>query len=140
MWSMTRRSAVAALLALALAACGDSTGPGDATGTFRLRTINGDALPYVLEQDGTSRLEITGGKRILDTDGSYIEVIRARFTVGGDSDEEEFFVSGTYERSGSAVTFVTPGGDTEDGRLDGGVLTVTVNDGGGSTLALRYEK
>ena len=49
------------LLALAAGACSsDSNGPDvSVVGTWQLQTVNGQALPYVVAQSGSDKIEVT---------------------------------------------------------------------------------
>lgn len=108
------------MLALAgtLAACStDSTGPnGSVTGTYTLRTIDGQPLPYTF----SSGLRLTSDQITLRTDGSYEDVSRY-------SDGTSFVDDGDYTSYNGAVTFYSTSGDTYQGSISGNVLTQILN-------------
>jgi hypothetical protein len=108
------------MLALAgtLAACStDSTGPnGSVTGTYTLRTIDGQPLPYTF----SSGLRLTSDQITLRTDGSYEDVSRY-------SDGTSFIDDGDYTSYNGAVTFYSTSGETYQGSISGNVLTQILN-------------
>jgi hypothetical protein len=108
------------MLALAgtLAACStDSTGPnGSVTGTYSLRTIDGQQFPYTFP----SGLRLTSDLITLRTDGSYEDVSRY-------SDGSSFVDDGDYTSYNGAVTFYSSSGDTYQGSISGNVLTQIIN-------------
>ena len=108
------------MLALAgtLAACStDSTGPnGSITGTYTLRTIDGQPLPYTF----SSGLRLTSDQITLMTDGSYQDVSRY-------SDGTSFVDEGDYTSYNGAVTFYSTSGDTYQGSISRDVLTQIIN-------------
>jgi|SRR5689334_16512840 hypothetical protein len=108
------------MLALAgtLAACStDSTGPnGSVTGTYTLRTIDGQFLPYTF----SSGLRLTSDQITLMTDGTYEDVSRY-------SDGSSFVDEGDYTSYNGAVTFYSTTGQTYQGSISGNVLTQIIN-------------
>ena len=64
---------LSAMLAVPLVACGgdDSTGPSESySGTYTLRTINGQNLPFLIIQVGADKIEWTSDKVTLSDNGS----------------------------------------------------------------------
>ena len=108
------------MLALAgtLAACStDSTGPnGSVTGTYTLRTIDGQQLPYTF----SSGLRLTSDQIVLRTDGSYEDVSLY-------SDGSSYVDEGDYTSYNGAITFYSTTGDTYQGSVSGNVLTQILN-------------
>jgi hypothetical protein len=108
------------MLALAgtLAACStDATGPnGSVAGTYTLRTIDGQQLPYTF----SSGLRLTSDQIVLRTDGSYEDVSRY-------SDGSSYVDEGDYTSYNGAVTFYSTTGDTYQGSVSGNVLTQILN-------------
>lgn len=108
------------MLALAgtLAACStDATGPnGSITGTYTLRTIDGQPLPYTF----SSGLRLTSDQITLMTDGTYQDVSRY-------SDGTSFYDEGDYTSYNGAVTFYSTSGDTYQGSISRDVLTQILN-------------
>lgn len=108
---------------LALAACNDATSPnGSAIGSYSLRTVNGNNLPYTFS-DGSV---LISDQLVLNSDGSYMD--QAHFSNGSDLIEQGF-----WSISNNLITF----NDQTDGinytaSLSGTVLTETFNNSGGS--------
>ena len=108
-----RRLAVLAMLALATAACGDDddggTEPTDITGTYTLRTIDGDALPFTLftaAQNAGTKREVTSGSVTLRADGTYSDRFDFRDTnQTGDETDQFDATDGTWARTGNTITF-----------------------------------
>jgi hypothetical protein len=135
---MLRRSVLSGLVGIALVgACGgdSATGPDPVVGTYTLQTINGQAPPQTLNEDANGRLEITGGRILLDGDGSFHNEIDVRITSRGVTSTGPVHLFGTYVRTGTNIT-VTPaqGGDSYSMALSGRTLTVG---GAGATLVYR---
>lgn len=114
---MMRRLVMLAL-ASTLAACStDSTGPnGSVTGTYTLRTIDGQPLPYTF----SSGLRLTSDQITLMTDGTYQDISRY-------SDGSSFVDEGDYTSYNGAVTFYSTSGETYQGSISRDVLTQILN-------------
>jgi len=109
------------MLALAgtmLAACSsDSTGPnGSVAGTYTLRTIDGQPLPYTF----SGGLRLMSDELTLMSDGTYEDVSRY-------SDGTSFVDEGDYTSYNGAVTFYSTSGDTYQGSVSRDVLTQILN-------------
>lgn len=66
--------AVFACVALAVTGCGDSTGSGgsNVAGTYTLRTVNGDTIPYTFRlENGVTTLTYTDGWITLKSDSTF---------------------------------------------------------------------
>ena len=105
---------LAVTMALGTACAGDVTGPtGSITGTWSLRTLNGQSLPV---QTGSSTV-ISGEQRTLNPDGSYNDVVY--FTNGNSATE-----FGYYTVSNNQITFNDQTDNfTYTGSISGNVLT-----------------
>ena len=117
---MLRRSLLSLLVSFAVLSCSDSTAPEDKMlGTWRLETVSGHALPFILEQDETRTVYLTGETITLLESGSMTMVTSFRVTDGGTVFTESIPGPGNYSVNGSIVsmTFVE----------DGSTLTATVN-------------
>jgi len=112
-----RRLAMFAL-ASTMAACSlDSTGPnGSVTGSYTLRTINGQSLPYTFQ----SGRRLTSDQLTLYSDGTYDDV--SQYSNGTSTFDE-----GDYTSNNGAITFYSTSGDTYQGSVSGDVLTQIVN-------------
>lgn len=119
-----RNTLRAGVIALALAACSDSTGPDtdDLLGSYDLITIDGASLPVIVDQVGEDKAEVTMGTVTLDEDGTFGDVTELRITEGGVVTTEVQATQGTWTISGSTVTFLPNDGSgnytmTWDGQL-----------------------
>ncbi len=123
-----------AFLVFGLVACGDSTGPESVVGTYTLQTVNGEGLPAVIDEIGTTFLkEITAGSITLNEDLTCRFSLTERETEDGnvttvtetlETDECIYTVNNevltltdgedaaTGSKIGSSITFVDP--DTGD--------------------------
>ena len=103
-----RNTLRAGVIAVALAACSDSTGPDtdDLVGSYDLITIDGASLPVIVDQIGEDIAEITMGTVTLDEDGTFGDATEIRITEGGVVTTEVQSTQGTWTVSGSTVTFV----------------------------------
>lgn len=126
---MRRIVLVLAMVApLALAGCGDSTGPGSIAGTYELRSINGDPVPVLLES-GPPQEELTDGFVRLNADGTFVASHTVRISSSNSTTVAIQTINGAYTRSGNNVTlnFVDPDGGgpaSIDAVRDGDRLTV----------------
>ena len=113
-----RRLVMLALASTMLASCSsDSTGPnGSVTGTYTLRTIDGQPLPYTF----SGGLRLMSDELTLMTDGTYEDVSRY-------SDGTSFVDEGDYTNYNGAVTFYSTSGDTYQGSISRDVLTQVLN-------------
>jgi hypothetical protein len=109
-----------AMLALAgtLAACNlDSTGPnGSVEGTYQLRTINGQQLPYTF----SSGLRLVADDLTLFSDGTYEDISRYS---DGSTDVDE----GDYTNYNGAISFYSTSGYVYQGSVSRDVLTTVLN-------------
>jgi len=107
-----------ALASTMMAACSaDSTGPnGSVVGTYSLRKIDGQPLPYTF----SGGLRLTSDDLTLMSDGTYQDVSRY-------SDGTSFVDEGDYTSYNGAVTFYSTSGDTYQGSVSNDVLTMILN-------------
>jgi hypothetical protein len=120
-------------LLLPIAACGDSTGPGEqrVDGTYNLVQTNGQAPPVTVFQSTAGRIEITGATLVLRSDFSYRETITYRVVPAtGAAVTEDVIENGTYTVVGSSITFTVPAsaGDPSfsyTGAVSGNTVTYT---------------
>jgi hypothetical protein len=88
-------------------------------GTYALRTVGGVALPAVVADDGSARLEVTSASRTLAADGTYRDQLAFRYASATETVTGENDAHGTYRVSGRTVTFV----DAADGAASTAELT-----------------
>ncbi|MBA3969264.1 MAG: hypothetical protein H0X52_04100 [Gemmatimonadetes bacterium] len=120
-------------LSLPLAACGDSTGPGEqrVDGTYTLVQLNGQAPPVTVFQSAAGRVEITGATLLLRPDFSYRETINVRgVPATGAPVTQDEIENGTYTVVGNSITFTIPASGGEPsysytGAVSGNTVTYT---------------
>jgi hypothetical protein len=127
---MRRLIATALLLALStLPACGDGTGPGlglgTQTGTYTLRTVNGNTLPFTIEDGAGVTVVIVSDAFTLQEGGRFSETFTLRVTENGTTTTESGTNAGAWTLTGTAVTLtIDGGGPAISGTLSGGVLSI----------------
>lgn len=125
---------VVACAAALLTACGggDSTGPdaggaSNVTGTYRLKTVNGQPLPATVAQTPVQTEQITDGSLALDDDGAFRAVITLRLTSTGQPVEvSSDTIDGTYTTSGSGLQLREPDGPTIPATVSGGQISFSI--------------
>jgi hypothetical protein len=124
---LLRKTLRAGVIAVALAACSDSTGPSpdQLVGSYNLFTIDGASLPVVVDQVGEDKAEVTMGTVTLDEDGTFGDVTELRITEAGVVTTEVQATQGTWTVSGSTVTFVPNDGSGNYSMTWNGQLRLT---------------
>jgi hypothetical protein len=134
------------LLATTLTACGgsnDSAGPGETySGTYTLRTIDRQSLPYLHFQAEGTTVEVVADTLVITDNGSggsFTKKLAIRVTASGQVRSQLLFDVGVYTRNGAAATFQvdSPGGGclfcgsdgTTVGTIGGGKVTVSDREG-----------
>jgi hypothetical protein len=100
---MLRRSLLGLLVCLTVVACRDSTSPVSLAGTWNLQTVSGQPLPYTLEDDGVTKIELTGESVTLLASGRQTMVTSFRVTDGGNVFLESIPAPGSYTVNGSTL-------------------------------------
>ena len=101
---MLQRSLLSLLLSVAVLSCHKSTGPDRGLlGTWRLETVSGQRLPYILEEDASRKVELTGETVTLLAAGRQIMVTSFRVTDNGSVSTEEVPAPGNYTVDGSTL-------------------------------------
>jgi hypothetical protein len=120
-----RPAFVAALLLIGAACGGDTSGPdeGPIAGSYTLRTINGQNLPYTTLSAGVNKAEVLSSSLSLDTDGTFREERSVRRTHAGVAVTEPELKFGTYTSTSSGVTFTATTGAKVSGTRGGGSIT-----------------
>jgi len=135
------RSVIAACALFIAAACGGDDSPTAPTmasiaGTWNLQTVNGSALPFIVAQSGSDKIEVLGDAITVTATGSFTQLTQVRVTQGGQVSTQSIPDAGTYTLNGSAVTFTfNSDGSSGTGTLNGKSLTVTE-----SGISLVYRK
>lgn len=121
---MRRLTFVFALLAFACG--GDSTGPDtNIAGAYSLRTVNGANLPFVLEQVGADKVELTADVFTFTDTGTFTQITTLRSTENGQVTTGTIPDAGSYTRSGTAITVAfLSGSPTVTGTIGGGTFTI----------------
>ena len=110
---MMRRLVMLALAGTMAACSADSTGPnGSVTGTYVLRKINGQTLPYTLP----SGRQLISDRLTLYSDGTYEDVSQY-------SNASSTFDEGDYTNKNGAITFYSTSQDIYQGSVSGNLLT-----------------
>lgn len=145
-----RRVFALAVLAVALAGCGDATGPTTVTGSWNLQTVNNQSLPYTMVSTtvgSTSyKYEITGMTINVNSGGSYTTTMNDRTTQGTTVSTSSSSSQGTWTQSGTDLTFTDSSDPTSASAasISGGILTFTEtstdpNSGVTTTLTYRFK-
>jgi uncharacterized lipoprotein YehR (DUF1307 family) len=121
---------LAAAIVLPLTACGDDSTPTEeaaaVSGTYSLRTINGEDLPVTIDQQGDDITEVIHGSVTFHAASLFTDSVTFRFTIGGEVTIDEDAITGTYEQTGSTVV-LTPSDESDSYAMSvsGNTLTQT---------------
>ncbi|MEK6689527.1 MAG: hypothetical protein AABZ01_13845 [Gemmatimonadota bacterium] len=85
---------------------------GDPTGVYTLRTINGQALPFLYSQIGADKVEFLDGTVTLNADRTFIDATTFRVTEQGVVTTEVDVADGTWSLSGATVRFLLADGSS----------------------------
>jgi hypothetical protein len=124
------------VLFLSLAvACTDSSGPTQSSvaGTWNLQTVDGASLPFVIDQSGVNKVEVTGDVLVVTSAGAFTQATSVRVTQNGVVTTQVIPDAGSYVIHGTSVTFQFQ----SDGSVGTGMLmdnTLTVNASGVSYI------
>jgi hypothetical protein len=121
--------ALGAALLLA-SACSDSNSPGQShVGVYTLDNVNGDEVPAIVFELDVYRLDVNAGTLTLKPDNTFSSTLDiSEYQHGVETDHYPVLCSGSYRRSGNAITLTSPGADD-----CGGTLTATLS---GNTLTV----
>lgn len=134
---MLRRSLLSLILSAIVLSCDNATGPDDLLGTWRLETVSGQPLPFILEQDGTRKVELTGETVTLLASGRQTMVTSFRVTENGNVFTESIPAPGNYTVSGSTLLLTFDSDeDTYTAIVNGETMTI---DDIGLTFVYRRE-
>jgi hypothetical protein len=123
------RRFLTAITLVALVACGGSdsaTAPANSiAGVWSLTTINGAVLPYVVDQAGADKVELTADVVTFAAAGTFTHTSTARTTVSGQATTSSIADAGTYTVSGTTVTIRSNSdGSTSTGTWAVNTLTI----------------
>jgi len=115
-------------LIAAFSCTSESTEPATSSvvGTFRARTIQGTALPYLYAEQEGARYEITADEITVNLDGTWSRTTSVRATNALSRSWSEFDAKGVYQLMNGQIAFtqMAPGADEFTGAVDGETLTV----------------
>lgn len=153
MHTISRRLALLALGALTLfgtTACGNDdepSGPGRGiTGTYDLRTVNGQNLPATVYEGNDFgfqyKVEVTAGRITLNSNNTFTDLTAIRQTVNnGTPETDTVTVNGTYTRNANTLTLTVPAEDeTYTLAIQGDGSLVQTDELGGIQVTARYVK
>jgi hypothetical protein len=110
-------------LAIALA-CSPSTSPLDLAGVYALSSVNGQALPYVLESTPSTSVELLDDRFTLNPTGTYSEAGYKRITTNGAVSLTFPVDAGNFTRYGDQLTLESFLFSSRTGSIRNGTLTV----------------
>jgi hypothetical protein len=122
------RRLLLAIGAVSLFACGDSSGPGNASaeGTWDLIRINGSPLPFtVIEIAGSYRYEVISDRFVVHSNGTWNETFTYRETENGTVSTTTESDAGTWAQSGSTVSVTYSDGTVTTGTISGDRITIS---------------
>jgi hypothetical protein len=129
---------ILALGLLALVGCGKDSVLGvqssSVAGSYVLRTINGNDLPFTIQQIGDDKTEVLNETLSLTDAGTFALQGNIRVTEAGVTTTEPYDGDGTFTRNGTALTLTFTSGGREAGTVSNGTLTLS---SGGFTLLYR---
>jgi hypothetical protein len=103
--------------------------PPEIAGTYDLRTVNLQSLPFVIAQSasGADRVEVVSGHLKLEVNGRFDDELMLRFTEGETVEDEADAVSGVWVANGSTLTFTQDGGGSYTVLMRGDTLSQVIN-------------
>lgn len=126
-----RRLIFAAVTVFSLA-CSDSTGPESVLGTYFLRTVNGQPLPWVSFDNGSYKTETTSLSIRLEGGNRFLSTLTERVYLNNVVTTKPFTSSGKWFLSGSSITLTCESagcGGSYTGIIGGGTMTLSFDDG-----------
>jgi hypothetical protein len=124
--------------ALAGMACSDPIEGNDtARGDYTLVSLDATPLPAVVSDDGTTRVEVTGGGAQLRADGGCDVRRELRTTTGGSTTTSTDAHACTWTRNGTALFLTLSGGGVYPGTWDEVAFTLELLIEGGQYLFAR---
>lgn len=123
-----KRFASVLVAALLFTACSDDgTGPeASLAGTYTLRTVNGQNLPFTFFQAAGYKAEILSDTYTVNANGTFSNTAQFRETEGTTVTTTSETYTGTWTQSGNAIVFKDNEGDSQTATFTGGnTLTMT---------------
>jgi hypothetical protein len=113
-----------ALAVVAVAACGDTTGPSSPDGDYALSQINGQALPYRMYSDTNFTLDVTRSALSLKADGSFYVTLTSEERVEGYLSTYIDSVGGAWRQDGDVITLTMSDSTTQTGTWAGSTIAI----------------
>jgi|GEM_PF-1504421 hypothetical protein len=106
--------------------CGNSTEPTTGVeGVYSLRTVNGSPLPFILDQLGPDKAELTASSLTILPGGDYSLTGTLELTINGRvSPEPPYAETGTWTQRYSMITLTPSRGRRLFATASGNILTV----------------
>jgi hypothetical protein len=122
---------------LLLAACTDnSVGVnGDASGTYALSSVSGNAVPFTIAVSPTETQTFKSGSLVINTDGTFSDTFDIDDTNSGQTTSQSIVCTGTFTQRGGTFNFSETA--TSD-RFCGGVFAGSWN--GSTTFSVAYSQ
>ena len=151
-------AALSLLLALTVSGCirdvAGVAGPGtkasggtgtDIAGTYILRTVNGQSLPYTYRTEGADTYVLLDDAVTMTAAGQWNEVWHERHTVSGVVSSKSLADAGTYTITGTRIVVTIVSGSSGTGSYEGtysnGTLTLPgQSSSGGPVETMIYTK
>ena len=138
--TIARLRPLAALFLVLAAACSgkDTTAATSVSivGVWTLQTVNGAPLPYLMDQAGADKSEMTGDVLTFLASGQFTEIAQVRVTSGGQVTTQTVPQAGTFTASKGSIAMTFAGSSTQaQGSQAGSSLTLALNG-----LTLVYKK
>lgn len=112
-----------------LMACGnDATGPTMASvaGVWHLTTVAGAPLPYLLDQEGADKLELTSDVFTTTASGTFTQLTMIKTTISGQVTTDAIPDAGSYSLNGNTITInFQSDGSSVTGTISDNTLTIT---------------
>ena len=123
-----KKSLIVAAVLMSFGCDGGVTGASATTGTYTLRTVNGESLPATISGSGANKTEILDDKIILYEGNTYQESGTTRVTVNGTASTVPISETGSYQTLGTSMTFLNSAGNRQRIALgDGSKITFVEN-------------
>lgn len=114
-------------LTVAVAACQDATAIPDTAlvaGKYVLTTVNDSALPRTVRKDTNYQLQIVQDTIALSAYGTWADLTIYAETSGSQTLPTQSITAGTFNMSGSTLNFRTNSGESFNGTVASGALTI----------------
>jgi hypothetical protein len=123
--SLARPARLAALvLAIAVAACTDTSGPKSPDGDYALSQINGKSLPYRMYSDTNFTVDVMKSALSLKTDGTFYVTLTSEERVEGFLSTYVDSVGGVWRQDGEIISLTMSDSTKQSGTWAGTTLAI----------------